>query len=530
MQSAGMHGLGAQGATPPLGQYGHVPGAGAGAAAAPQEQTLFEVLGVGRDADDRALKQAYKAAALLHHPDKGGDAEMFKKVNEAYDVLSDEEQRERYIAMLNARGAHETWIQQWRTAAESSGVARASSKYERTCRNWAKGKCHRADCLYRHYRTAESDKLKSFKICHDFRKGYCRFGGECSFRHPGMDDCGPAQIQHWTCNDPWRSCKTQNHILLDPKRCSACGARRKLARSRYPIGTTVQLTADHARITDEVTRRALLFCRDGIFKKQMARIIQKMHLVPMHGQMVPQVAKFYPSANCYLCVFQDGNTLLVPDTMLRRGAEKWTCGQCKYQNDQRSRVCTLCDGKNPSPVENWEPFLGTWKSLTGSYFITVEEHEVSSSDHSHYYTGVRLANGVLSYQVTLVDDDEDDDADVSSEEQQDPEALGEVRLRLDGRNKLRGEMHLSDGSVQTARFLKIELGQGVSDDEVTSSTFDSRESTPDRERRLAARRAVGQSDGRRRKEGGTPPVKRRRDQERDRDRGRDRDRDRDRRK
>jgi len=37
-----------------------------------------------------ALKQAYKLAALKHHPDHGGDVEIMKMVNAAYELLQDE--------------------------------------------------------------------------------------------------------------------------------------------------------------------------------------------------------------------------------------------------------------------------------------------------------------------------------------------------------------------------------------------------------------------------------------------------------
>ena len=46
------------------------------------------LLGVSRNATDAELKAAYRKLALKHHPDKpGGDAEMFRKVTEAYENL-----------------------------------------------------------------------------------------------------------------------------------------------------------------------------------------------------------------------------------------------------------------------------------------------------------------------------------------------------------------------------------------------------------------------------------------------------------
>ena len=59
-------------------------------------QTPYEVLGVPKDAQDQDIKKAYRKLAREHHPDKGGDAEKFKKVQEAYEVLSDPQKRQNY--------------------------------------------------------------------------------------------------------------------------------------------------------------------------------------------------------------------------------------------------------------------------------------------------------------------------------------------------------------------------------------------------------------------------------------------------
>ncbi len=64
------------------------------------KRDYYEILGVGRDADDSALKSAYRKLALQHHPDRNPnnpDAdERFKEASEAYAVLSDSEKRARY--------------------------------------------------------------------------------------------------------------------------------------------------------------------------------------------------------------------------------------------------------------------------------------------------------------------------------------------------------------------------------------------------------------------------------------------------
>lgn len=62
-------------------------------------QDYYGVLGVPRDADANQLQQAYRRLARANHPDVNRDPaaeERFKEINEAYQVLSDPEQRRRY--------------------------------------------------------------------------------------------------------------------------------------------------------------------------------------------------------------------------------------------------------------------------------------------------------------------------------------------------------------------------------------------------------------------------------------------------
>ncbi|MGL6198462.1 MAG: molecular chaperone DnaJ [Lachnospiraceae bacterium] len=64
------------------------------------KRDYYEVLGVSKDADDAALKKAYRVLAKKYHPDMNpGDEKaekLFKEASEAYAVLSDPEKRRQY--------------------------------------------------------------------------------------------------------------------------------------------------------------------------------------------------------------------------------------------------------------------------------------------------------------------------------------------------------------------------------------------------------------------------------------------------
>jgi molecular chaperone DnaJ len=64
------------------------------------KRDYYEVLGVDRDADQEALKKAYRRLAMKYHPDRNSDdadaVDKFKEAKEAYDVLSDGRKRAAY--------------------------------------------------------------------------------------------------------------------------------------------------------------------------------------------------------------------------------------------------------------------------------------------------------------------------------------------------------------------------------------------------------------------------------------------------
>ena len=56
----------------------------------------YSILGINKDASDKDIRKAYKKKSMQHHPDRGGNEEEFKKVNEAYSTLKDPAKRQQY--------------------------------------------------------------------------------------------------------------------------------------------------------------------------------------------------------------------------------------------------------------------------------------------------------------------------------------------------------------------------------------------------------------------------------------------------
>ena len=70
------------------------------------KRDYYEILGIGRDADEKAIKSAYRKLAMANHPDRNPDdeaaANRFREASEAYEVLKDSQKRAAYDQMGHA--------------------------------------------------------------------------------------------------------------------------------------------------------------------------------------------------------------------------------------------------------------------------------------------------------------------------------------------------------------------------------------------------------------------------------------------
>lgn len=113
------------------------------------KQDYYEVLGIGKQADEKEIKRAYRKLAKKYHPDMNpGDKvaeQKFKEVTEAYNVLSDKEKKKLYdqfgFAAFdeagNAGQTQEAVSTEERAAREASAAVAAIRSFIMKAATWA---------------------------------------------------------------------------------------------------------------------------------------------------------------------------------------------------------------------------------------------------------------------------------------------------------------------------------------------------------------------------------------------------------
>lgn len=89
-------------------------------------QDYYATLGVAKTATDKEIRSAFRKLARQHHPDVNPNdkqaEERFKKVSEAYEVLSDPDKRKKYDEVGSQWKEYEQWSRARESAGESSGT------------------------------------------------------------------------------------------------------------------------------------------------------------------------------------------------------------------------------------------------------------------------------------------------------------------------------------------------------------------------------------------------------------------------
>ena len=100
-------------------------------------RTHYDILEVEKAASDEEIKKAFRKLALVHHPDKNGDEDLFKKIAEAYEVLGDSDRRARYDEECERAAEAEagpTW--QWTASEKKGGAEWADWKGKKGGKGW----------------------------------------------------------------------------------------------------------------------------------------------------------------------------------------------------------------------------------------------------------------------------------------------------------------------------------------------------------------------------------------------------------
>eukprot|EP00906_Rhabdomonas_costata_P035251 RCo049534 len=308
-------------------------------------ETLFQILGVEESATEDDIKKSFRKLAIKYHPDKNPDGmEMFQKIQNAYDILADSDQRTQYLQLLeiqrNRSKMKDTSMAELRTKFRQFHDYRGNHrrKYERTCRDWARGCCTNDACPYWHYRVATA---KKDKICQEYLNGTCKFGDECIFAHTNViptDDNDASYVKEWKCKTP--TCGHLNE--LGKQMCSRCKMRRQMGTARFKNGTQVMLSHNKIVIIDEVIKRTLFLVEDGKTRPELTQIITAMKQMNLYGQVLGMITAFYPSSECYMLRLADGNSFICPETHCQSGVDRWTCERCKFSNLGENKACKLC--------------------------------------------------------------------------------------------------------------------------------------------------------------------------------------------
>ncbi len=59
-------------------------------------KNYYQVLGIDKNTNEQDIKKAFRNLSKTHHPDKGGDSNKFKEINEAHSILTDTAKRQQY--------------------------------------------------------------------------------------------------------------------------------------------------------------------------------------------------------------------------------------------------------------------------------------------------------------------------------------------------------------------------------------------------------------------------------------------------
>ncbi|XP_076340321.1 dnaJ homolog subfamily C member 10-like [Tachypleus tridentatus] len=208
-------------------------------------EDFYELLGIGKDADNREIRKAFKKLALKLHPDKNKDdpsaEEKFVQLNKAYEVLKDEETRKKYD-LYGEEGLKDDFGHGWR------------------------GNYHSWNYYYESFGIYDDDPTIITLSKSDFEQSVVGsqdtwfinfYSPQCSHCHhlaPAWRELareleGVIRIGAVNCEEDWGLCRKQGihsypSLLLFPRREKYNGARDAEAMVEYVLQTIPDTSVD----------------------------------------------------------------------------------------------------------------------------------------------------------------------------------------------------------------------------------------------------------------------------------------------
>jgi molecular chaperone DnaJ len=211
------------------------------------KRDYYDILGVDKNVTDEELKKAYRKLARQHHPDlQSGDhqkkaaEEKFKEINEAYEVLSDQEKRKRYD-MFGHAGAQQGGFEGFGGFGGAGfgdvfndifedffGQTRGGSRAER-----GNDLQYNLELSFEEAVYGKDAKLKipRWEICTDC-KGTGAKSASAIKTCPSCKGAGQLRFQQgfFSVSRPCGQCEGAGHIITEP--CPACQGRQRVYKER----------------------------------------------------------------------------------------------------------------------------------------------------------------------------------------------------------------------------------------------------------------------------------------------------------